>query len=206
MIVSALFNQRAGETLDAGQGRWNPEKEKGFSQQELIVWLEWAAVNAHALWWAPGERSSSVHRGGEGLVTERGLWNATATVRSLPPHPRDKLLGSWLSQPRLKPPISSLRGGDIPAGLKAEMGRLKHFAFRGRSLISSGSASISLCPRVNCSFGFCGHGSWSRLGEAGSWRVVFSDRETSLSFVIYGVFKYGILFAVGLITPLLYFI
>ena len=42
--------------------------------------------------------------------------------------------------------------------------------------------------------------------EAGSWRVVFSDRETSLSFVIYGVFKYGILFTVGLITPLLYFI
>lgn len=143
--------------------------------------------------------------------TEVGRGRSQSGASETPPPlwevcPRDKLLGSWLSQPRLKPPISSLRGGDIPAGLKAEMGRLKHFAFRGRSLISSGSASISLCPRVNCSFGFCGHGSWSRLGEAGSWRVVFSDRETSLSFVIYGVFKYGILFTVGLITPLLYFI
>lgn len=44
------------------------------------------------------------------------------------------------------------------------------------------------------------------LGTAGSWRVVFSDRETSLSFIIYGVFKHGILFTVGLIIPLIYFI
>lgn len=44
------------------------------------------------------------------------------------------------------------------------------------------------------------------FGTAGSWRVVFSDRETSLSFIICGVFKYGILFTVDLIIPLIYFI
>ena len=44
------------------------------------------------------------------------------------------------------------------------------------------------------------------FGTAGSWRVVFSDRETSLSFIIYGVFKYRILFTVGLIITLIYFI
>lgn len=33
-----LFSSvRAGTQVDAGQGRWSPEKEQGFSQRELAV-------------------------------------------------------------------------------------------------------------------------------------------------------------------------
>lgn len=47
------------------------------------------------------------------------------------------------------------------------------------------------------------------LAVAGGWREGYSDREVSCSFAVYGVFKYGILFTLGLITlitPLIYLI
>lgn len=74
-------------------------------------------------------------------------------------------------------------------------------------LLSPLALPLSLCALgLTVALAFAAMVAGADFGEAGSWRVVFSDRETSLSFVIYGVFKYGILFAVGLITPLLYFI
>lgn len=65
----------------------------------------------------------------------------------------------------------------------------------------------SLHTLVNC--GFCIDNTCSKLVEAGFWhgKQLEGDiflKKMLLSFIIYGVFKYGILFTVALIIPLIY--
>ena len=161
-FLSVLFSQRAGTQVDAGQVGWSPEKEQGFSQRELAVWLAPAALEC----WQ-GVVSTHIE-----FSAEVGRGRPQSGASETPPPPWEvgrceKLLGSWLSQPTVKNHPFHLWGEETSQQVWRR--RWGGFAFRSRSLISSGSASVFLCTQVNCRFGFCSNGSFSRHVEAGFW-------------------------------------
>lgn len=203
-FLSVLFSQRAGTQVDAGRGRWSPEKEQGFSQRELAVWLAPAALEC----WQ-GVVSTQIE-----FSAEVGRGRPRSGASETPPPPWEagrceKLLGSWFSQPTVKNTHFIFGGRGHPSRFDGGDGEVLPFE---ADLLSPLALLLSFCAlRLTVDLAFAAMVALADVwrlafGTAGSWRVVFSDRETSLSFIICGVFKYGILFTVDLIIPLIYFI